>query len=219
MILRIAIVALALSATAALAASPGAPRPANAPAAAQPFRTLASTTVEPWQVAWIGNDEKVNHCALLRGTGASDPLPGEPKFLFVADREWVILRVRAVEYQFTDKKPLSLTLTTAIGERQPLATTGGPDLADIRFGKDRADMAALLASPHLDVRMDGVTVRLPLDGLAAAMPAYNDCMAHIGKPAKGWTDRDVDQLIKAVKSGKARCVEDARQHRTVCDLD
>src|SRR5262249_11619821 len=119
-----------------------------------------------------------------------------------------------------EKEGVSVTLVTAEGgEWRPLAATGGPDLADIQFGKDRAAIASLLASPYLDVRTEEATVRLALDGLAAVMPAYDECMANIGKPAKGWTGKEVDQLIKAVKTGKARCVEDKQQRRTVCDVD
>lgn len=211
---------LAVSAATVSTFAAPAPKLPNGPAEAQSFRTLASATVAPWQVMWIGNDEKVNHCVLSRGTRAADPVAGEPKFVFLADRQWIILRVRAAEYAFTEKKALSVTLVTAEGgERRPLAATGGPDLADIQFGKDRAAIASLLASPYLDVRTDEATVRLALDGLAAVMPAYDECMANIGKPAKAWTDKELDQLIKAVKTGKARCVEDKQQRRTVCDVD
>jgi hypothetical protein len=51
------------------------------------------------------------------------------------------------------------------------------------------------------------------------MPAYRACMAAIGKPAKGWTDGEIDQLVKAVKGGRATCVENKRTNTTTCDVN
>src|ERR1041384_4998547 len=68
------------------------------PQAQQPFRKLEYSRIGPWEVAAIGNDEKVNHCALARGTASPDPKAGEPKFLMLVDKESMILRLRAAEY-------------------------------------------------------------------------------------------------------------------------
>ena len=67
------------------------------PQAPQPFRKLEYSRIGPWEVAAIGNDEKVNHCALARGTASPDPKQGEPKFLLLVDKETMILRLRAAE--------------------------------------------------------------------------------------------------------------------------
>ena len=104
----------------------------------QPFRKLNYSRIAGWEVAWIGNDEKVNHCALTRGTTSADLKPGEPKFVIIVDNAWMIARVRDASYKFTEKKALAVTAITAEGvESTPLAATGGPDLADIRFSAER----------------------------------------------------------------------------------
>src|SRR6185436_13745510 len=99
--------------------------PAAAPAQPeQPLRKLGYSRIGPWEVAAIGNDQKVNHCALTRGTSSADLKPGEPKFLMIVDNTWMILRVRDASYKFTEKKPLPVTVITAEGvESKPDAAT------------------------------------------------------------------------------------------------
>ncbi len=190
----------------------------NAATPAQPFRKLEFSRTGPWEVAAIGNDEKVNHCALTRGTSSAELKPGEPKFLMIVDTKWMILRLRAAEYQFTEKKALAVTAITAEGvESNPLAATGGPDLADIRFSAERKDVDALLATKHLDIRIEDATVRLSFAGLAAAKADFDKCLANIGAPPKGWSSGEIDQLIKQVQRGKAKCA--TRNSVMVCDAD
>jgi hypothetical protein len=196
----------------------------SAPAAQQqqPFRKLNHSRIGPWEVAWIGNDEKVNHCALTRGTSSADLKPGEPKFVMIVDKAWMIVRVRDASYKFTERKSLALTATTAEGvESKPAAATGGPDLADIRFSAEPKERDALLASKHLDIRMDGGDTpgRLMFSGLAEAKGELDQCMANIGTPATGFSDKEFDQLISQVKRGKAKCTENKRTRVTTCDVD
>jgi hypothetical protein len=184
----------------------------------QPFRKLEYSRIGPWEVAAIGNDEKVNHCALTRGTSSAELKPGEPKFLMIVDRTWMIVRVRDASYKFTEKKGLAVTVTTAEGvESRPLAATGGPDLADIRLSAEPKDVDALLATRYLDVHTEGSNVRLSFAGLGAAKPDFDQCMANIGSPAKGWSNAEVDQLIGRIKRGTAKCAGNKRV--TTCDLD
>ena len=191
--------------------------PDNAPA--QPFRKLEFSRIGGWEVAAIGNDEKVNHCALTRGTSSAELKPGEPKFTMIADTKWLILRVRAADYRFSEKKALAVTAITADGiESKPLAATGGPDLADIRFGADVKERDALLATKHLDIRMEDSTVRLSFAGLEAAKPAFDQCMANIGSPAKGWSSSEIDELVSQVKRGRAKCSENKRTRTVTCDV-
>jgi hypothetical protein len=205
--------ALALS-VAAQSATP------TSPQQPQPFRKLEFSRIGPWEVAAIGNDEKVNHCALTRGTSGAELKPGEPKFTMIVDTKWLILRVRAAEYRFSEKKALSVTAVSAEGvESKPFAATGGPDLADIRFGAEPKERDALLATKHLDIRMEDSTVRLSFAGLEAAKPAFDQCMANIGTPAKGWSSAEIDQLVSQVKCGKAKCTENKRTRVTMCDVD
>ena len=206
------LIALVASNVFASATTPAAPQ--------QPFRKLEYSRIGPWEIAAIGNDEKVNHCALTRGTSTAEVKPGEPKFLMIVDRTWMILRVRDASYKFTEKKGLHVTVTTAEGvESKPLAATGGPDLADIRLSAEPKDIDALLATRYLDVRAEDSNVRLSFAGLAAAKPDFDQCMANIGSPAKGWSSAEVDQLIGQIKRGKAKCSEDKRTRVTTCDVD
>ncbi len=127
--------------------------PASAPAA-QPFRKLEFSRIGGWEIAAIGNDEKVNHCILTRGTSSADPKPGEPKFAFAVDQTWAILQLRTADFKYTEKKGLPVTVTTAEGsESKPLAATGGPDLANIRFATP-TELNPVLATKHLDVRVE-----------------------------------------------------------------
>jgi hypothetical protein len=207
------LVALAASTIYVQASTPTAPQ-------AQPFRKLEFSRIGPWEVAAIGNDEKVNHCALTRGTSSADLKPGEPKFSVIVGTKWMIVRVRDASYQFTEKKALSVTAITAEGvESTPLAATGGPDLADIRFSAEPQERDALLATRHIDIRMDEGTVRLSFAGLAEAKRDLDQCMANIGTPSKGWSNAEIDQLIKQVKRGKAKCTENKRTRVTTCDVD
>lgn len=96
-----------------------------------------------------------------------------------------------------------MTAITADGiESKPLAAAGGPDLADIRFGAEAKERDALLATKHLDIRMEDSTVRLSFAGLEAAKPAFDQCVANIGSPAKGWSSSEIDQLVSQVNAAK-----------------
>jgi hypothetical protein len=217
-ILMPGLIALATSTIYVQASTPSAP-----PAQQQPFRKLNYSRIAGWEVAWIGNDEKVNHCALTRGTSSADLKPGEPKFLMIVDNTWMILRVRDAGYKFTERKQLAVTTITAEGvESRPAAATGGPDLADIRFSAEPKAREALLATGHLDIRMEGAgdaPVRLMFSGLAEAKAEFDQCIANIGTPAKGFSESELDQLISQVKRGKARCTENKRTRVTTCDVD
>jgi hypothetical protein len=155
---------------------------------------------------------------VARGTSSDKPTAGEPKFMFVVDRNIAILRLRAAPFQFTGKKALQVRLVSADGtERKPPAATAGPDLADMKL--EPQEMAALLAAPNADATVDGMAVRLSFDGAKEIMTAYRECLADIGKPAKGWSNGEIDQLIKAVKTDRAKCVESKRANMTMCDVN
>ena len=99
------------------------------------------------------------------------------------------------EYKFTGKKALAVTAITAEGvESKPLAATGGPDLADVRFSAEPTERDALLSTKHLDIRTEDATVRLSFEGLDEAQPAFKQCLANIGSPAKGWSDAEFEQI-------------------------
>ena len=81
------------------------------------------------------------------------------------------------------------------------------------------DQFGPLFGPQRPKLFDGIAVRLSFAGAGEIMPAYRACMAGIGKPAKGWTDGEIDQLVKAVNNGKAKCVDDKRTNTMTCDVD
>jgi hypothetical protein len=192
--------------------------PASAPAQPQPFRTLSSHTVSPWQLAWIGNDEKVNHCALIRSTKSDRPTKAEPKFVFLEDKEWSVLRLSAVHFHFPERRGLEVTIKTATGPEMPfMSSSAGPALADIRI--EPRDMPALLASPYLDVTVEGITIRLAMSGVSEVMGSYKECLDGIGKPAKKMGDAEFNELLKAVESGKAKCTTNKRTNTTMCDVN
>jgi hypothetical protein len=184
----------------------------------QPFRKLEFSRIGAWEVAAIGNDEKVNHCALTRGTSSADLKAGEPKFTMIVDTTYMIVRVRDASFRFTERKGLAVTAVTAEGvESKPAAATGGPDLADIRFASTERD--ALFASKHVDIKLEDSTVRLSFAGLTEAKADFDKCMANIGSPAKGFGNGEMDQLVEKVKRGKATCTENKRTRVTTCDVD
>ncbi len=101
-----------------------------------------------------------------------------------ADDQFAVLRVRAAEWSFSSARDIAVTLVTADGtERTPAAAVRGKDLIDIAFGPAAERMAELVASSHLEIRTGGTAVRLPLGGLAPALPAFRACLASIGQPA------------------------------------
>ena len=191
------LIALVASTIYVQASTPTAPQ-------AQPLRKLEFSRIGPWEVAAIGNDEKVNHCALTRGTSSTDLKPGEPK-CFHGRRHQVDDRARARRELQVHREEGACRDRHHGGRREstPLAATGGPDLADIRFSAEPQERDALLATRHLDIRMDEGTVRLSFAGLGEAKRDLDQCMANIGTPAKGWSNAEIDQLIKQVKRGKA----------------
>jgi hypothetical protein len=149
---------------------------------AAPVRPHVSAAAGTWAVVPAG-ERTVSHCLMGLRSDAAAPRPGKPQAMVSADRQFVILRVRAAEWSFSASRDVAVTLATAGGiERQPHAVVRGPDLIDIAFGVERERMAELAASSHLEIRAEGSAVRLPLNGLAEVLPAYRACLASIGEP-------------------------------------
>ena len=66
---------------------------------------------------------------------APAPQAGKPQFMFSADGEFVLLRVRAAEWSFDRSRDIPVRMVTADGsERRPAAAVHGADLIDIAFG-------------------------------------------------------------------------------------
>jgi hypothetical protein len=177
----------ALIAVAAIAATVAATEAAAQSGA--PVRKLGLTTAESWTVIRAG-EQKISHCVMGVRSDAANPQPGKPQFMISADDQFVLLRVRATEWAFSGAHDITVTLgtvtptTAETAEHQPAAAVRGNDMIDIAFGTEPERMTELAASTYLDIRAEGTVVRLPLKGLAEALPAYRDCLASIGLPTK-----------------------------------
>jgi hypothetical protein len=203
------------AAVALLSLAPGAAR-----AEAENFRKLEWQVVAPWEVAWIGNDKKVNHCILARGGFDAAPTKDDPRLMIVADRDNVILRVRAAPYRFTAARRIAVSLVTADGAAlSPLAAVAGPDLVDIKLDNQRALLDRFAASGHMELRAEDMTVRLRLDRMGEALEAYDRCMRDIGAPAKGFSGAEIDEIAELIGAGRANCNEDGRTGVLTCEKD
>jgi hypothetical protein len=182
----------ALIAVAAIAATVAATEAAAQSGA--PVRKLAVTPTGTWTVVRAG-EQKISHCVMGVRSDAANPQSGKPQFMISADDQFVLLRVRAAEWAFSGARDITVTLgtvtlgTVTLGtaesaERQPAAAVRGQDMIDIAFGPEPERMMELAASAYLDIRAEGTVVRLPLKGLAEALPAYRECLASVGLPAK-----------------------------------
>lgn len=171
----------ALIAIAAIAATVAATEVAAQSGA--PVRKLGVAPTGAWTVVRAG-EQKVSHCVVGLRSDAANPQPGKPQFMISADDQFVLLRVRAAEWSFSGARDIAVTLVTAeSAERQPAAAVRGKDMIDIAFGGEPERITELTASTHLDIRAEGTTVRLPLNGLVEVLPAYRNCLASIGQPA------------------------------------
>ncbi len=149
-----------------------------------PVRTITVAPAGTW-IAVRGGEREVSHCIIGLRSDAPDPAPGKPQFMIAADRDLVLLRVRAAEWSFPGARDIAVTLTKADGAEQvPAAAARGKDMIDIALGTDAQKVTELAAQAHLDIRTEGTTVRLTLDGIAEVLPAYRACVAGIGAPIK-----------------------------------
>lgn len=193
---------------------------APAQSEAESFRKLEWEVISPWEVAWIGNDQKVNHCILVRGDFDAAPQKDDPRLMIVADRDNVILRVRATAYRFEAARRIAVTVVTADGAAQtPLAAVAGPDLVDIKLDNERALLDRFAASGQLDVRAEGTAVRLRLDRMGEALKPYDACMNDIGAPAKGFSAAEIDEMAELTGAGRVDCKEDRRAGVLTCQRD
>jgi hypothetical protein len=172
----------ALIAVAAIAATVAATEVAAQSAA--PVRKLSVSPAGTW-ISARGGEREVIDCKIGRRSDTANPQPGKPQFMIAADEQFVLLRVRAAEWSFSGARDIAVTLVTADGaERQPAAAVHGQDLIDIAFGTDARSVAELAAQAYLEIRAEGTAVRLPLEGIAQVLPAYQACLASLGTPIK-----------------------------------
>ena len=149
-----------------------------------PVRKLSVAPAGTW-VVLRGGEQTISHCVMGLRSDDANPQPGRPQFMISADDQFVLLRVRAAEWSFSGARDLAVTAVTADGtERQPAAAVRARDVIDIALGTAPERMAELAASTHLDIRAEGTAVRLPLDGLTEALPAYRACLASVGQTVR-----------------------------------
>jgi hypothetical protein len=137
---------------------------------------------------WIavrGGEQHVSHCIIGPRSEVSNPQPGKPQFMIAADRELVLLRVRAADWSFSGARDIVVTLVTGDGaEFKPAAAVRGRDLIDIDLGTDARKVMEFAAQTYVETRTEGTIVRLSLNGVAEVLPAYRACVASIGNPIK-----------------------------------
>ncbi|WP_068018263.1 hypothetical protein [Rhodoplanes sp. Z2-YC6860] len=144
-----------------------------------PVRKL-DTASGTW-IAVRGGEQHVSHCIMGPRSEASNPQPGKPQFMIAADREIVLLRVRAADWSFSGARDIAVTLVTGDGaEFKPAAAVHGRDLIDIDLGTDARKVMGFAAQTYVEIRTEGTIVRLPLNGVAEVLPAYRACLTSIG---------------------------------------
>ena len=163
---------------------------------ASPVRWLSVSPEGKWAVVRVG-EQKISHCMIGLRSDAANPEQGLPQFMISADDQFAVLRVRAAEWSFSGARDIAVTLVTAAGaERKPAAAVHGKDLIDIAFDAAPEQMAELAASGHIEIHTEGTAVRLPLGGLATALPAFRDCLASIGQPAKSGSKPQIHAAVR-----------------------
>jgi hypothetical protein len=151
---------------------------AAVPAAAQPMpalQPLAMNTVGPWEIVVWGVGLEVQHCTLVRAGSA------DPQFGVMVDEKLTVMSVETPHWKLRAMTTVHPTLTLPSGERSVAALAISPTRANIHFGKDRSYLDELARAPHLDIRIAETSVRVPLDGVAAGLAAFNACVQRLGK--------------------------------------
>jgi hypothetical protein len=164
--------------------------------AGAPVRRMNVSPEGTWSVIRAG-EATISHCMIGVRSDAANPQPGKPQFMISADDQFAVLRVRAAEWSFSSARDIAVTLVTADGtERAPAAAVRGKDMIDIAFGPAAERMAELVASSHIEIRAEGTVVRLPLGGLALALPAFRACLASIGQPARTASQPQIHAAVR-----------------------
>jgi hypothetical protein len=136
------------------------------PALAQQPLDTQTLAVGPWTIATTYKADKFESCTMTR---SSDGLG----IMFVRDQEGLLLSLDSPKWKLERGKAYSVRLSTgsrsidakALAESKSVSIA----LADAQFNE------RLRIANVLDVRGEGMTLRLPLDGSAAALERLDVC--------------------------------------------
>jgi len=173
--------------------------PASAPAA-QAFRKLEYSRSGGWEIAAIGNDEKVNHCMLTRGTSSADPKPGAPKFAFASTKPG---RSCSFARRTSNTPRRRASRDRDDGGRHREQAAGCDRRSDLAISASaRRRSSTRCSHQHLDVRVEDITVRSRLrsqrdQGRARSMHG------EYRQPGEGWSKGEFERILKQVKRGTA----------------
>ena len=135
----------------------------------------SSSDVGPWQASPA--DRRVHFCTLVR-IKVPD---GEPSYGILVDRTGTVLSVETTAWTLPNA-PTEVTVKAAAGRERGLASTPvSSRRANIDLRRDADLLDRFQVSDHVEVRILGVTVRLPFDDFNAARVVLEACVQQIGK--------------------------------------
>jgi hypothetical protein len=154
----------------------------SSPAAAQPqpapqIAPIGSSTVGPWEgVAW-GVGRRVHFCTLVRTKVPT----GEPSYGLLIDQKGTLFSVETDAWTLPHT-PIDVTIKPTDGrERSVSARPVSPRRANIDISKDKDLLGQFQRSEQVEVRANGVTVRLAFDDFNAARVVFEACAQQIGR--------------------------------------
>jgi hypothetical protein len=137
----------------------------SSPASAQSLDTQ-TTVVGPWTIATTYKGDKFQNCTMARtATGL--------EVVFVRDQDGLVLAIDSPKWRLERGKayPVRLLAGPQSIDAQALAETKSVTIALA----DRPFNERLRTSNTLEVRGEGATLRLPLDGSAAGLDRLDQC--------------------------------------------
>lgn len=135
------------------------------PALAQPPDTQ-TVIVGPWSIATTSKADKFENCTMTRSTSNLG-------IVFVRNRDGLLLTLDSQKWRLERGKAYSVRLSTGSQsvEAKALAESGAVTIALA----DRPFNERLRAANSLEVRGEGATLQVPLDGSASALSRLDQC--------------------------------------------
>lgn len=141
-------------------------------------RPLRINAYGPWQVVIWGTGNRIDYCTLIRFAG----LATTPNYGIRVDKSGATFSIQTTVWNLTPKTQVNLLVTPADGaERELAAMAVSRKRADVEFDLKGPFLDQLRAAKYLDVRLDGVSVRLPFDDFDGARVALDMCARIIGR--------------------------------------
>jgi hypothetical protein len=125
-----------------------------------------TVVVGPWTIATTYKGDKFENCTMARtATGL--------EFVFIRDQDGLLLAIDSTKWKLERGKayPVRLSAGSQSVDAQALADTKSVTIALA----DRPFNERLRAANMLEVQGEGATLRVPLDGSAAALERLDQC--------------------------------------------